>query len=140
MTTKDIGTVDTNVLLAESRNPKANTADNLILSKSFKDILNKFIGKAQSNEVKKSSTSDYIKNKFKIDSAVKWLANYLGINESFLLFIFEKLNIDPKDMADQAKLKEIITKISQYFDLDEDQQKEITERLQGIFQDKNNNV
>jgi hypothetical protein len=69
----------------------------------------------------------------KIETAINWLARYLGIKPSFLLAVFDELNIDPNDMADQAKFMEIINKIAAYFELDEDQKKEIARELGGIL-------
>ncbi len=69
----------------------------------------------------------------KVEAALDWLSNYLGIPKGLLLSILKDLNIDPKDMADPVKLKEIIKKIASKFKLDEKREKEMTMALEGIF-------
>jgi len=121
--------------------------------KSFKDIMNEYFEdcgmktaniarqpgsynaefKQNVTEVSKSSACVSPEMQKKIESALRWLANYLGIKFSFLLAVFSELGIDPNDMADQMKFAEIIEKLAEHFNLNEEQKKEIAEKMSGIL-------
>jgi hypothetical protein len=116
-----------------------NKKDKSEISRSFSDVMNELLIKnnsdaaSKTSKVSKSASCDSAVIQKRIESAVKWLANYLGIKPSFLLAVFSELGIDPNDMADKAKFYEIIQKLSEHFNLDEEQKKEIVEKMGGIL-------
>lgn len=134
-------------------NPKTEQNCRIEKNKSFKAIMSEYLEnggieaanstqqpekcnaefKANVAEVRKSSACLSPKMQKKVESALRWLANYLGIKFSFLLAVFSELGIDPNDMADQMKFVEIIEKLSEHFNLNEEQKKEIAEKMGGIL-------
>lgn len=90
-------------------------------------------GKAGPAEAGKPDAVNAAKMHKRVEAAVKWLANYLGIKPGLLLAVFDELGINPEDMADPTKFMDIVDKIAGYFKLDEDKRKEITRELGGIL-------
>lgn len=126
----------------------------LTAEKSFKEVMGELLGSNETNrgnqsgldpkdcyadlkyklsEVNKTSAGDAVKLEKKVESAVRWLANYLGIKPSFLLAVFNELDINPNDMADQAKFLDIINKLAERFNLNGKQKKEMVEKMGAIL-------
>ncbi len=126
----------------------------LTAAKSFQEVMNGLPGSNETNRgnqssldpkdcyadlkyklsgVNKTSAGDAVKSEKKVEFAVRWLANYLGIKPSFLLAVFNELDINPNDMADQSKFLEIINKLAEHFNLNEKQKKEMTENMGAIL-------
>lgn len=157
MITKNLYNVQKSLLLYQDEILSVNQDSTLTLNKTFKDIFNELLSNKEAicshkssfnfednsikyisektNSLKTDSINplDDAKMNMKVKSAIKWLANFLGLKPSFLLVIFEGLNINPNDMADETKLGEIINKIAEYFGLNKKQKEEITKNLGQIL-------
>jgi len=138
MIIKDFIVSENRQALLPSVNVK-NKKNNSEIKKSFNDVMNELLLKSNTDvasdvsKVRKSSSRDSIVLQKKIESAIKWLANYLGIKPSFLLAVFSELGIDPNDLADKTKFYEIIQKLAEHFNLNEEQKKEIAEKMGAIL-------
>lgn len=154
MITNDFGIKQNKAFLSGDGGISSGQIANPAVTKSFKEVMNDLLGSEDMNRgnqsslnqkdcyadlkcklsgVNKTSAGDAVKLEKKVESAVRWLANYLGVKPSFLLAIFSELDIDPKDMADQSKFFEIINKLAEHFNLNEKQKKEMTEKMGAIL-------
>ncbi len=150
MSTRNLGISPNNTCYIEDSNLIKNQGTNLMPENTFKDIIigllskedasNKNVNSLQRNICKTDYTISTLKVtgndaklQKKVESAVKWLANYLGIKPSFLLAVFSELGIDPNDMADKMNFLEIINKLAEHFNLNEKKKEEIMRGMGGIL-------
>jgi hypothetical protein len=154
MITNEPGIKQNNVLLFNDSDVISGQNANQGVKKSFQEVMNDLLDsgemnrgyqsslnpkdlyavlKSSSSAVNKTSPGDTVKMEKKVESAVRWLANYLGIKPSFLLAVLSELDINPDDMADQSKFLDIINKLAEHFNLNEKQKKEMTEKMGAIL-------
>jgi hypothetical protein len=154
MITNDPGIKQNKTFLIKDSDIVSGQNTTLTAAKSFQEVMSELLGgnetnkrnqssldlkdcyadlKASPSAAKKTSAGDAVKLEKKVESAVRWLANYLGVKPSFLLAVFNELDINPNDMADQSKFLDIINELAEHFNLNDKQKKEMTEKMGAIL-------
>ncbi|HOA56109.1 MAG TPA: hypothetical protein PK767_06655 [Clostridiales bacterium] len=150
MGTRNLGISPINTCYIEDSNLIKNQGTSLMPENTFKDIIIGLLGKEDVSNKNVNSlqrnicrtnyadstlkvTRNDAKLQKKVESAVMWLANYLGIKPSLLLAVFSELGIDPNDMADKMKFLEIINTLAEHFNLNEKEKDEIMREMGGIL-------